>query len=75
MSEFIVYPNATVDAKGYTVVTPEVISMILEDLKKHDPERVEGFGLTVKYADLKALIEMAGHTVKEITLEKPDASE
>lgn len=72
MSEFIIYPNAAVDAEGYTVVTPEVISMILEDLKAHDPERVEGFGLTVKYADLKTLIEMAGHTVKEITLGKPN---
>lgn len=75
MSEFIIHTYAAVDENGLTVVSPEVIAKLLSDIiaNDHQGEYIEGnFGLTVKYSDLKEMMEMAGHTVKEITLEKPD---
>lgn len=71
MSEFIIYPNASVDADGNTTVTPEVIYSLVSEMALKEDYSEGDFALTVRYADLKTLIEMAGHSVKEITLEKP----
>lgn len=75
MSEFVIHTYASVDENGLTVVSPEVIANLLSEIiaNDHQGEYTEGnFGLTVKYDDLKTLIEMAGHSVKEIALEKPE---
>lgn len=71
MAEFIIYTDASVDSDGNTVVTPEVIAKLASDVLENPKagDYTEGnFGLTVKYADLKTLIELAGHSVKEMTL-------
>lgn len=75
MTEFVIHTYAAVDENGLTVVSPEVISNLIMEVitNDHQNEYQEGeFGLAVKYDDLKELIEMAGHSVKEITLEKPE---